>query len=284
MSSRDAEMFRMLVNELAELDGHTVSEGYPPITNSLMLRLAYWCSVPRARVGQPRGDETISDADRYLQLYELSEVRGFLRWLEMVMSVFRHELAEGPGDVFPCIRDSQLYQLPRWQCFFGTDPIELVVAVEHAIDTVLEDCLWCEFPILEIAQGLNACHGDYSQTKHIRRIAEGMEWPLLKGDECAGVDARVLGEVIAVLWGIPFRFCGPSESVVALLNYRASVSRDCDVEMRLLGLHHILCGLLGRTKRREKRKIRSVMQRSMKPGASIESLAMAIEAYCRGEV
>jgi hypothetical protein len=267
-----------LLRSLSMMDGRDVPSSVAAVPEGLSLRMAYVFLLHPEKLRTALNYGLARGLDVRGVLLDLDEVSKYLACLTTVLGVFHKHLRASDGDVLPCIRASELSLLPGWRRLDGSDPIELVFEIERTTGVSLDGCPWWEFPAMELAQSLSVGSGQYSPKDHRRRIAEVMDWSVLKDDTYAqrDRDSNGLARIAGILWGLPMREYASSSSMASLLAARTTPSAYYDPEYRLQGLTEMLAVVLGDTSKKAEKRIWSILCRGVKAGERVEAMECAV--------
>jgi len=258
-SESDGTLLAGLVRGLGLIDAHEGCEAPATFHEHLLPRLSYLFLVRRCELASalPPVGAQLQTVEGVLRT--LSGVSRYLGCLRTALRTFRARLADAGDEIAPCTRFSEMCRLRRWQEWDGSDPVELVVCVEHTTGCCLEGCPWWEFPVLEIAQALYTARGQYSGIRHRRSIAASMQWH-------SEADASQFAEMVGVLWGLPFGGCTPTSVLAEMASAMAVPSRFYTNHNRVYGLSEMVCVVLGHTKRRGPRRTEACLRRAIAEG------------------
>jgi len=267
----------VLVKELYTLDAGKSAEGDARCNDSirrwLSRRMTY---VFLDQVVLPQGCETIDDVIAAMaqwidhrnergqeQLDRLNMIRNVLaarivrasrpRWFGRCLDLVTRtrssidELRDA-GIEWCCpylLRLSELAGTRFWRRGDGYTLPEFLLVVEA--DTGIRFSSWplfSEFVIIELGQSLgigNASHGQTRQSAHCQMIVKTMGWNAKNlNNNSATTLEDVVCDMVAVLWGVPFPKCAPTERLDLLCSTAFDVSRYSNYSGRTSGLAGLL--------------------------------------------
>jgi len=173
------------------------------------------------------------------------------------------------------VRANEVASSQRWLAFDGTDPIEVVIAVEKETRTKIEGCPWWEFPIVELGQAVVLAKNGYHPLDHRRLIAECIA-SANAGARGVSAAGSLVERIMRTVLGIPAEQIGYERELGEILSYGIAARCAGAVEWRIWSIAEILGA--GVASNKSARTYFGILTAAIGRGESFVTVATSLEA------